>query len=247
MGLSWPPENTTVKLVAKTLELILPARCLLCGLPGKGKKLCRPCHCSLPTIEYNCPQCGLPMKQPEKCFQCLKNPPPCDWTIAGLAYEFPVNHLVQRFKFNRDLASGQVLKEALHNAISRSIMVIPHTPMPELIVPVPLHFTRQWRRAFNQAEFLARGLSRSLQVPCRSDLIHRIRRTPAQSGLAAKERRSNLRGAFSCKEAAFAHVAVVDDVMTTGSTLFECARVLKRAGVASVSVWVAARAPSPIQ
>jgi ComF family protein len=162
--------------------------------------------------------------------------------LAALVYRFPVDRLVCRFKFNRDLSAGALLGRELLDAIRRS-----GQELPDAIVPVPLHRTRQFSRTFNQAELLARQLGRALDIPVHSRLLTRNRRTAAQSGLDAAGRRRNIRGAFrlsglrgalpSCR-----HIALVDDVLTTGVTLAECSRscgALRR----RISVWVAARAP----
>jgi len=128
-------------------------------------------------------------------------------------------------------------------AVQRSL-----ADLPDLLAPVPLHRTRHVLRAFNQADVLARIVGPALGVPVRSRLLSRIRRTRAQSGLDAADRRRNLRGAIRLnprfdEAVRGAHVALVDDVMTTGTTLAACSSVLHSAGAARVSVWVAARAP----
>ena len=164
--------------------------------------------------------------------------------MAALAYVEPADWLVCRFKFGRDFSCGQVLGLELLNAISRSDL----TP-PDLIAPVPLHRGRHFSRTFNQAHLLARQVGRALGLPVHGSLLRRVRRTRAQTGLDATDRKRNTRGAFRCtrqagRVLAGCHVALVDDVMTTGATLFECTLTLRRAGAARVSLWVAARAPA---
>jgi ComF family protein len=162
--------------------------------------------------------------------------------VAALAYVNPADWLVCRFKFGRDFSCGQVLGLELLDAISRS-----DQPPPDLIAPVPLHRARHFSRTFNQADLLARLLGRGMGIPVHSRLLVRNRTTRAQSGLSAAGRRRNIRGAFHCGRElvpANAHVALVDDVMTTGATLTECTKTLRKGGVARVSVWVAARAPT---
>jgi ComF family protein len=119
--------------------------------------------------------------------------------------------------------------------------------LPALILPVPLHRARLRRRGYNQALELARPLGRALDVPVRHDLLLRPRATVAQSELDAPARRRNVRGAFVLRPDASLpeHVAILDDVMTTGTTLAECARVLRRAGVRRIDAWALARAPKP--
>ena len=109
---------------------------------------------------------------------------------------------------------------------------------------MPLHRIREFFRAFNQSATLARQLGRALGIPVREECLKRVRSTRAHSGLDAPGRRKNIKGVFSCIETGCSHVAIVDDVMTTGTTMAECTRVLKAGGVRQVSAWVAARAPA---
>ena len=223
----------------RILDLLLPRHCIACGLFSGAGNLCPQCSAELPRNLAGCRQCGLqlPVRSDDLCGSCLKKPPPWDSCIAGLVYRFPVDQMVCRFKFNRALACGQILGAELLAAIENS-----GCTLPEVIVPVPLHRSRQFSRSFNQADMLARQLGRGLKISLRPTLLARCKRTSAQSGLDAAARRKNIRGAFSCRQTAIRHVALVDDVMTTGATLAECSRSLKRAGVATVAVWVAARA-----
>jgi len=221
------------------LDLLLPRYCAACGMHSGAGNLCPPCAADLPRVFSGCRKCGLPLSLSTDlhCANCLKNPPPWDSGLAGLAYRFPVDQMVCRFKFNRNLACGQILGVELLRAINNK-----KPPLPEAIIPVPLHRSRQFGRTFNQADLLARQLGRGLRIPVRSGLLSRKRRTGAQTGLDALARRKNIRDAFFCRQSDIRHAALVDDVMTTGATLAECSRTLKRAGVGRVSVWVAARA-----
>lgn len=250
-----PPARRPLKQTLELLiERLLPHHCLLCGQPAGGSELCAPCRAELPRAGQACSACAIPLVVPGDppgnpggvlCGRCLRRPPPWDHALAALVYRFPVDRLVCRFKFNRDLTAGALLGRELLNAIRRG-----RQELPDAIVPVPLHRTRQFSRTFNQAELLARQLGRALDIPVHNRLLARNRRTAAQSGLDAAGRRRNIRGAFRLSNvqaplAANCHVALVDDVLTTGVTLAECSRTLRRAGAARISVWVAARAPTP--
>ena len=221
---------------------LLPPHCLLCGQYGDvARDLCSACAADLVRNRACCPRCALPLQTPAPlCGECLKREPPFVAASAPFVYGHPLDLLMTKLKFGRSLAAGRVLSELWIAALRE----VP-PPLPALLIPVPLHAGRLRERGYNQALELAKPLARAFAIPLRSDALMRIRATPAQSNLDAKTRRLNLRGAFSIVDNAAlpAHVAVVDDVMTTGATLRECARTLRRAGVARVDVWALARAP----
>lgn len=222
---------------------LLPPRCLLCGAVGHDDlDLCRDCAAELPRNRSCCARCALPLAVPvAMCGACLRKPPPWDAAWAPFRYGWPLDRLEARFKFGRDLAAGRSLACLWQDAPRPG-------DLPSLILPVPLHRSRLRQRGYNQALELARPLGRALGVPVRHDSLRRQRATAAQSELDAVGRRRNVRGAFAVREKGPplpAHVALLDDVMTTGATLAECARTLRRAGVPRVDVWALARAPSP--
>lgn len=213
----------------------MPAQpCLLCGAPSRERAWCDACEAALPyLIPAHCPQCALPAHGGAVCGHCLQRPPYFDRTVAAFAYDFPVDKLVQALKFNEHLA----LARSLARTLGLRIVV-----RPDGIVPMPLHPARLRERGFNQSLELARHLARQLDIPLLSHAVQRVRDTPPQAGLRWKERKKNLRQAFSCDGAvAGKHIAIVDDVMTTGASLNELAKVLKAAGARDVSAWVVAR------
>jgi ComF family protein len=226
----------------RLLALVLPPRCLLCGAPGEGDlDLCAACAAELPRNASCCARCAEPLSLPAAlCGRCQQHPPPWETAWAPFRYGWPLDRLETRFKFAGNLACGRTLARLWCAAP-------PPRELPQAIVPVPLHVSRLRRRGYNQALELARPLARALGVGLHVDALLRRRATEAQTELDAVARRRNVHDAFALCDGTTlpSHVAMLDDVMTTGATLAECARVLKRAGVARVDVWALARAPSP--
>jgi ComF family protein len=215
----------------------LPAQpCLLCGASSHDGLCCAACNADLPRLtDAHCPICGLPTLAGSICGQCLKQHPPFDHTVAAFSYQFPLDKLIQALKYRERL----ILVNFLADAVTQCI-----TTRPDCIVALPLHPTRLRERGFNQSLLLARYISRHLDIPLLADACERVRNTPPQSSLPWKERDKNMRQAFACKPGADVrgkHVAVVDDVMTTGASIGELARALKKAGASEVSAWVVAR------
>jgi ComF family protein len=164
-----------------------------------------------------------------------------DGVIAAFAYRFPVDRLVRRFKFAGDLALGRWLGEAV-------AMAARDEPRPALLVVPPSTRERLRQRGFNPALEIAKSAARVLDLECARGALERTRETQPQPGLGRRERRRNLEGAFRCEcDLRGMHVAIVDDVMTTGATLDAVAAAMRRAGAARVSAWVAARTPAPHQ
>ena len=230
--------------MSQLLAAVLPARCLLCGAEGaQGRDLCAGCAADMPVNMVCCARCALPLEvAAERCGICLQREPPFTSAWAPYRYAHPLDLLEARFKFHRDLAAGRLLADLMVTAARRQ----PPAARPECLLCVPLHHQRLRERGYNQALELARPLARALGVPLDPEGLIRVRPTSAQTGLDAKARRRNLHEAFAVDAGHEfpAHVAILDDVMTTGTTLRECARVLLRAGVQRVDVWALARAPA---
>lgn len=176
--------------------------------------------------------CALPALGGALCGHCLRHPRPFERTCATYAYAFPLDKLIQALKFDEQLLLASRLAEAMQEFIG---------VRPDCIVPMPLHPERLRQRGFNQSQELARHLARRMGVPL-LNACQRIRNTPPQAGLHWDERKRNLRQALVCEQdMSGKHVAMVDDVMTTGASLDELARALRRAGAREVSAWVVAR------
>lgn len=214
---------------------ILPAQpCLLCGAASPNGPWCAACDTALPYLpEAHCPTCALPTWQGAVCGHCLRKPPHYARTVAAFAYAFPLAELMQAYKFGEQLQ----LAPALAGKLLPRIAV-----RPDCIMPMPLHPDRLRERGYNQSLLLARELGRELGIAVLPDACQRVRNTAPQSSLTWRERGKNIRNAFACSAVvAGKHVALVDDVMTTGASLNELARALKQAGASEVSCWVVAR------
>lgn len=227
------------------LTRLLPPRCLLCGDPGvAGRALCVGCDADLPAHGPACVRCAerLPATAPDRadltvCGACLWRPPPYAAIAVPFPYGAPIDWLVRRLKFHGDLAAGRLLGELLARELAPRLDPVDH------IVPVPLHAARLRERGFNQVTELARPLARRLGRPVVADALVRRRRGPPQMELPAQQRRGNVRHAFAAGRAPVSgSVLLIDDVVTTASTVREAARALRAAGAAEVRVVAAARA-----
>jgi ComF family protein len=215
---------------------LLPGSCLLCASNSATSLLCPACTADLPQLPAAlCPQCGEETTLGERCGACLKDPPAFARTIALFRYEFPVDRLIQALKYGHQLA----LAAWLGHRLGERLVAADY----DLLLPLPLHPSRLRTRGFNQSLEIARVTSKALAIPMNPAILTRIRATPPQAELPLKERGRNVRGAFECaRDLAGKRILLVDDVMTTGSTLREAARILKLHGAGQITVAVAARA-----
>lgn len=219
---------------------VYPPTCVLCEARGHNDlDLCADCADELPCLRYTCARCALPVESPcvSLCGACQKKPPAFDAATALYHYQPPVDYLIHQLKFHGRLAHARLLGHLLaEHLVDRS------NARPECIVPVPLHPRRTRGRGFNQALELAHHIGRRLRVPVDHKCARRLRHTDPQMELPAKARRKNIRGAFAVAAGFDArHVAILDDVVTTGATVDELARTLRRAGAKRIEVWSIAR------
>ena len=219
--------------------LLLAPRCLICRERGlNGADLCASCTERLPWNRTSCLRCGIPLAANGECGACLGQHSTLTQTRAVFVYGFPLDRLVPRFKFHRDLAAGRLMSGLMAQSLGSA-------PRPNAIVPVPLHPHRMRQRGYDQALELARPLATVLGLPLRQELLQRVRSTAPQSELDAGQRQRNVARAFAVPSHTRPpdHVALVDDVMTTGATLHAAARALLDAGAERVDAWVCARVP----
>jgi ComF family protein len=213
----------------------LPAQpCVLCGALSRDGVWCKACDADLPRLGIaHCPVCALPTHDGATCGRCLQHPPAFSHTVAAYAYAFPLDKLVQAVKFSEQL----VLVEQLATALAQRI-----EQRPDVLIAMPLHPLRLRERGFNQSLLLARSLSKRLDIPLLTDACERTRNTSPQSSLRWQERGKNMRKAFTCSaDLSGKHIAVVDDVMTTGASIEELSRTLRQADAKEICAWVVAR------
>ena len=203
--------------------------------------MCGGCAADLVRNQPACRLCAEPLPgargETNVCGACLRDPPPCAGSFVPFRYAYPLDHLVQGLKFRNELACGRVLGQ-----LFAGCLLAHGTVLPEAIIPVPLAPRRYRQRGYNQASELALSIRRVTGVAVRSDVAIRQRETAEQAGLDRKARRRNVTGAFAAVAPLHArHVAILDDVVTTGSTVRELAEVLRRAGAEQIEVWAIAR------
>lgn len=222
----------------------LPSQCEVCRAWNR-QRLCADCIARFAAPRPRCVRCALPLPAADagRCGECLRQPPPFGHAVCAADYAFPWDRLVGAFKFDGQVDLAAPLAARIAAAVRHA-----GRPLPHWVLPVPLAPRRLAERGYNQAWELARRVARELALPARADLLARPLEGAHQAGLARAERMRNLRAAFAAEPRARGllagrHVALVDDVLTTGATAREATRALLAAGAAGVEVWVLARTP----
>lgn len=233
------------KHIHRMFNWLLPRCCVLCGYSGlNSHSFCDQCQIDLPILPHHCQQCAqfLPSSAADslKCGSCLSLPPDFNLTYTLFPYKPPINHLITRLKFQQQLIYARALGELMTERIKTTWYR--DRPLPDLIIPVPLHTGRLAERGFNQALEIARPIARALLIPLDYQGVKRIKPTLAQSGLSAEARKHNISQAFSLTgNYQGLTLALIDDVVTTGYTVRECSRLLKKNGAVHIDVWCCAR------
>ena len=197
---------------------------------------CTACDQALPYLAAaHCPNCTLPTPTGEVCGHCLAHPPAFGDATAVFGYGFPLDKLIQAMKYGEQLALAHAFADKLAQHIDQ-------TALPDYVMPMPLHPAKLRERGFNQSLLLAARVARKLDLKLLPDAGRRVRDTPPQSALPWKERKKNVRNAFCCDiDLTGKHVALVDDVLTTGASLNALAEAVQKQGASRVSAWVVAR------
>lgn len=239
-------------MLRTVLDFILPPRCRVCDASTAGASnpwVCQDCWLSVDYITSSiCYQCGQPLAAPpegiaspmHRCGDCLLHAPPFERARAVGLYRGVLMHVIHAVKYQRIYALLHPLIDLLESQFNYHW----GAELPDLLVPIPLHRRRLRQREFDQASVLALELSRRLDLALGADLLIRHRYTQSQVGLSAEERRRNVRGAFRLREASRCRgrrILLIDDVLTTGATAWECGHLLVQAGAARVDVYTLAR------
>ncbi|MFK5914183.1 MAG: ComF family protein [Woeseiaceae bacterium] len=227
------------------LSRILPQQCLLClASINNASSLCPSCQNDLPVNYAHCIICSVPLiaaqytASPLRCGKCQKSPPHYTTSFIPYIYASPLNQLISQFKFNANMSYVPLLADSFLKKF------IPRQSLPECIIPVPLHSQRLHERGFNQSIELARLIAKPLNIHVDSNVVTRNKQTQFQSALNSKQRQQNLKNAFSIsKKHHYKHVAILDDVVTTGTTVNELSKILRNSGVEIIEVWALARTP----
>lgn len=214
--------------------------CELCGDSGQYPScLCQACLEDLPYLIDACYRCGIPVARGVTvCGQCPGASPVADCTITAFHYRYPLDALIKQFKYKEKIRLAVPLVDMLAKKI------LAHTQiMPDVLIPVPLHYYRLYRRGYNQAAILSAQLGARLGIKTDPGMVFRKRITAPMFRLNAVQRRQNISGVFELKRSCTnLNVAIVDDVITSGSTVTELARTLRRGGARQIQLWALARA-----
>ena len=227
-----------------------PGQCAVCRA-WAPQHVCADCLVRFARPVPRCWTCAARLPQSlsgrteARCGQCLQAVPPLDRTIAALDYTFPWDGLLRHYKFHQAVELRETLLERIEQALAAA-----EADAPDWLLPVPLTPQRQRERGYNQCFELARVLGKRHKIHCDLHLLLRVRDTARQAQLPLRDRSANVRHAFAlepgrAQELRGKRIVLLDDVMTSGATLFEIARVLRSAGAATVQAWVVARTPDP--
>lgn len=213
--------------------------CALCGAPSR-ELLCSGCELDLPRPGPLCVSCGLPSPV-ARCGACCARPSPWDRCIPAYLFEFPMDRILHAFKYRGALFWARHLARGIVRQVSAA-----GAPLPQGLIPVPVTPARLAGRGYNQALELARHVGSELDIPVIPGRVRRVRAETSQVGLGVAARAANVRGTFVIDGTGPlpGHVAVVDDLVTTGATAGAVTRLLTASGVIQVQVWTAARTPS---
>ena len=212
--------------------------CLLCQQKLSSRNwFCSNCNLALPRVEYPCQICATPGNYDGICGRCLIDPPYYDCALVPFEFKNPISKLIHQFKYNHQFYACKPLIKDLHRLVE-----ISNQPLPDLIIPIPLHPYRLITRGFNQSSLIAKTLAKRLDIPYNNRLLTRYKYGKPQVQLSAKQREKAVKNVFKLKQKINTrHIALVDDVITTSHTVNQAAKALTKFGVEKISVWALTR------
>ena len=226
-------------------QQILPLSCLLCQQGVKAGLVCPTCYQDLKQTYPHCERCGLPLaSQQSQCGQCISRPPIFTQLTACGLFDAPLYQLIYKLKYQQQAIYSQVLGRLLAEQIRARDDMNPAHP-PQALIPVPLHPRKEQQRGFNQAQLIANHSAKQLNIPCQARWLTRVKDTASQTQLNLKQRQKNMQQAFAINHlpAGIKHVAIVDDIVTTGATVHSLCKALRHAGVDQIEIWCICRTP----
>ncbi|PCM45164.1 phosphoribosyl transferase [Marinobacter sp. ANT_B65] len=219
--------------------------CVGCLSPNATSGLCKPCHADLPANNWHCRCCALPLAHPggdHLCGDCLTSPPPFDYSFIPWRYQYPVDSMISRYKYQGQRKFARPLIAGFVDYIEPALAAY-GVEKPDILIPSPMHPSRRRKRGFNQARDIAESIGTMINVPVDINIVRRAHKVQTQRGLNRESRLANLRGVFKVCSTVPERVAMVDDVVTTGATMRVLASVLREAGAQEIQVWALARTP----
>lgn len=227
---------------------LLQPRCYLCDMPIDNPQpfLCLLCQQELPyLLPFHCRSCALPQGknlQQQTCKECQQQPPPWQQLITCMSYTLECQYLIKQYKFAQQSQLHLLFSQLLSRCIANKV-IQDNYHLPDALIAIPLHKKRRSKRGYNQAQLVAKDLATQLQVPLITEgTFIRTRNTKAQAQQTANQRKKNMRGVFQVTQAISAkHIAIIDDVVTTGETMQAACQALLIAGVERIDIWCIAR------
>ncbi|STX29468.1 competence protein ComF [Legionella beliardensis] len=227
------------KMASIAQVLRLTAVCALCNQYHREQfAICKPCLELISPLTYACSICRLPLPNNslQQCGYCIRQKPVFDYVLAAYSFDEPLRTLIHNFKYHQALHLKSLLAKLMLDALPTS----PYRP--DCLIPIPMHPNRLYQRGFNQTVELTKLLAKRLAIPMDLNVVHKKINTLPQASLSGAQRRRNLKSSFIAKPNPYQHVTIIDDLMTTGSTANEVARLLKKQQIEHVDIWCLARA-----
>jgi ComF family protein len=215
---------------------LMPIPCRLCGAMTQKQAICQPCLDNFPSLGDVCPRCATPITGAHLCGHCLNQSPEQDLSFSLFPYLDPIKYLIADLKYHDKIFLSAFFADLMAQKLK-------HRSLPSLLIPIPLHPNRIRQRGYNQSFELAKALSVCLGIPTSNEYLIKIINTQSQAAIPFKARKKNIQHAFKCiQNHVPTHIAIIDDVLTTGHTASAAAKQLRKIGATTIEIWTIARA-----